>query len=113
AGESFAGIIDLVTMKALYYEGDEGEVIREDEIPAAYAEKAASARTAMLESLAMYSDEMMELLLSEEPVPLELIYNVTQLAAQEQDATPVFVGSAFKNKGVQTLLDAVVRYLPS
>ncbi|MCA9208507.1 MAG: elongation factor G, partial [Planctomycetales bacterium] len=113
AGDNFKGIIDLITMKALYFEGQEGEIIREDAIPADMADEAAASRMQMLESLAMYSDEMMELLLSEEEVSIDLIHSVTKMAAQQQDATPVFVGSAFKNKGVQTLLDAVVRYLPS
>ncbi len=61
----------------------------------------------------MYSDELMELLLSEEEVSQELIHKVTKQAVQTQGMTPVFVGSAFKNKGVQPLLDAVCRYLPS
>ncbi|EMI15741.1 translation elongation factor G [Rhodopirellula maiorica SM1] len=66
----------------------------------------------MLEALSMYSDEMMELLLSEEEVPKELIYKVTRDAVLG-GATPVYMGTAFKNKGVQPLLDAVIRYLPS
>ena len=67
----------------------------------------------MLEALAMYSDELMELLLSEEEVPDELIYTITRAACQQQDVTPVFLGSAYRNKGVQPLLDAIVRFLPS
>ena len=67
----------------------------------------------MLESLSMYSDELMELLLSEEPVSEELIHNIVRDAVQGQDLTPVFMGTAYRNKGVQLLLDAIVRYLPS
>ncbi len=67
----------------------------------------------MLEALAMYSDELMELMLSEEEIPEDLIHKVVKQSAQTQDFTPVFMGSAYKNKGVQKLLDAVVRYLPS
>ena len=67
----------------------------------------------MLEALAMYSDELMERMLSEEPVSEQLIHHVVKHAVQEQDMTPVFLGTAFRNKGVQKLLDAVVRYLPS
>ena len=111
--EGFKGVIDLITQKAIYFDGERGEKIRYDEIPADMVENALAARVSMLESLAMYSDEMMELLLSEEEVPEKLIYQVTRAAVNGQNATPVFLGSAFKNKGVQPLLDAVVRYLPS
>jgi elongation factor G len=113
AGETFKGIIDLVTMQALYFDGQEGEQVRAEAIPADMQDEAAVARQQMLEGLAMYSDDLMELLLSEEPVPEELIHAVTKNAVQQQEATPVFVGSAYRNKGVQPLLDAVVRYLPS
>jgi len=113
AGETFQGVIDLVTMKALHFDGAEGEQVRQDEIPADMLQQATAARQQMLESLAMYSDELMELLLSEEEVPQALIHSVTKNAVQQQDATPVFMGSAYRNKGVQPLLDAVVRYLPS
>ena len=113
AGDDFLGVIDLITMKAYYFDGKDGENIREEAIPAEYTDEAAESRHQMLESLSMYSDEMMELLLSEEQVSEELIHKVVLQATQQQGATPVYVGSAFKNKGVQLLLDAVVRYLPS
>lgn len=112
-GETFEGIIDLIEMQALYFDGKDGETVRREPIPANYEEKAQEYRGAMLESLSMYSDEMMELLLSEEEVPVELIHNVCREAVQQQGATPLFLGTAFKNKGVQPLLDAVCRYLPS
>ena len=67
----------------------------------------------MLEALSMYSDELMELLLADKPVPEQLIYDVTRSAVAELEFTPVFLGSAYRNKGVQPLLDAVVRLLPS
>jgi elongation factor G len=113
AGDKFQGIIDLVTMKALYFDGKDGETVREEAIPEALEDRARDGRMQMLESLAMYSDELMELLLSEEEISEQLIRDVTRAAVQQQDATPVFVGSAFRNKGVQPLLDAIVRYLPS
>ncbi len=113
AGESFEGIIDLVTLQALYFDGAKGETVRAEAIPDEYVETAAQGRQHMLESLSMYSDQMMELLLSEEEVSQELIHEVTLKAVQGQDMTPVFLGTAFKNKGVQPLLDAIVRYLPS
>ncbi len=113
AGETFEGVIDLVNLKAYYFEGKDGETIREEEIPAGYTEKAAEMRQKMLEALAMYNDELMELLLSEEEVPLDLIYKVCKEATQSLRITPVFCGSAYKNKGVQLLLDNVIRYLPN
>jgi elongation factor G len=113
AGETFEGVIDLITMKAAYFDGANGETVRLEEIPAEYRDQAQKYRQLMLEGLSMYSDEMMELLLSEEPVPEELVHKVCKEATQSQRITPVFCGSAYKNKGVQLLLDAVARYLPS
>ena len=112
-GEKYEGSIDLVTMKAIYFDGAKGEQVRYDEIPAQYKAGAEEYRHKMLEALAMYSDELMEKLLSEESISEELIHKVTKQACQEQGFTPVFVGTAYKNKGVQPLLDAIVRYLPS
>ena len=113
AGETFAGIIDLVEMKAYYFDGEKGETVRTEEIPAEMKDEAAKARAVMLEGIAMYSDQMMELLLAEEPVPNELIMDTLKQAVQQQGCTPVFCGSAYKNKGVQILLDNIVRLLPS
>lgn len=113
AGAAFVGIIDLVTQKALYFDGDNGETVRTEEIPADMVDETQKAREHLLETLAMYSDHMMELLLAEEEVPLELIHEVTKAAVGQRIMTPVFLGSAYRNKGVQPLLDAVVRYLPS
>ncbi len=111
--DNFLGVIDLVTMKALYFDGANGENVRPEEIPAELIDVAQEARAKMLESLSMYSDELMEKLLSEEEISEDLIHAVVKSALQNQDATPVYMGSAYKNKGVQPLLDAVVRYLPS
>ena len=112
AGETFAGMIDLVKMQAIYFDGVKGEVVRYEAIPAEYLDDAQTYRHQMLEALAMYSDDMMELLLSEQEVPEDLIHTVTRKAVFN-GFTPVFVGSAYKNKGVQPLLDAIVKYLPS
>ncbi len=112
AEESFEGVIDLIEMKAYFHEGNEGETVVTKDIPAELQDKADEYRGLMLEALSMYSDEMMELLLSEEEVPKELIYKVTRDAVLA-GATPVYMGSAFKNRAVQPLLDAVIKYLPS
>ncbi|HBJ39151.1 MAG TPA: elongation factor G [Planctomycetaceae bacterium] len=112
AEENFRGVIDLVEMKAITFGGDRGETVIEGEIPEDLKDEADDFRSKMLEALSMYSDEMMELLLSEEEVPTELVYRVARQAVLA-GATPVFMGTAYKDKGVQPLLDAVVRYLPS
>ncbi len=109
----FEGVIDLVAQTAIYFDGPGGEDVRREPIPAAMADEATKARQQMLEALSMYSDELMEHLLSEEEVPEELVHQVIAAAVIQLDFTPVFLGTAFRNKGVQPLLDAVVRYLPS
>ena len=111
--DKLQGVIDLVAMDAVYFDGDNGETVRREKIPAEYETAAKEARHAMLEALAMYSDSLMEKLLSEEQPTEDEIHAIVKTAVQSQSITPVFCGSAYKNKGVQTLLDAVVRYLPS
>jgi elongation factor G len=111
--DEFKGVVDLITMKALYFDGSNGEKVRIEEIPADVKEEAAEARTHMLEALSMYSDELMELLLGEEEVPEKLVYKICREATINQGFTPVYLGSAYKNKGVQPLMDAITRYLPS
>ncbi len=113
AEEHFEGIVDLVTMRAIYFDGANGETVREENIPDDLAVAASKSRQQMLEALSLYSDKLMELLLSEEDVPQELIHRVVRQAVLCQDMTPAFLGAAFKNKSVQPLLDAIHRYLPS
>ena len=113
AGETFEGMIDLITMKALYFDGEKGETIREEDIPEQFKDEAETSRQEMLEAFSMYSDEMMELLLSEEEIPEDLLHATIKDAVQNQGVTPVYLGTAFRNKGVQPLLDSVTRYLPS
>jgi elongation factor G len=111
--QEFQGIIDLVRQKAVYFEGADGRDVREEPIPAEMVQEARAARQHLLEALSMYSDELMELLLAEAPVSEALIYKVTRAAVANLEFTPVFLGSAYRNKGIQPLLDAVVRLLPS
>ena len=108
----FKGVIDLVRMKALYFEGEFGEKVVEAEIPAELQADAASYREQMLDAVSMFSDELMEAML-EERVTVELINQAIRQGTVARKLTPVMVGSAYKNKGVQPLLDAVVRYLPN
>ncbi len=106
------GLVDLVTMKAVYFEGANGEVIRFDEVPADLLAEATERRSQLLEEASMYSDELMEALLEEGDIDVDLIYAAIRKGTLAMEFTPVFMGSAYKNKGVQTLLDAVERYLP-
>ena len=109
---SFEGVVDLVGMKAIYFEGAGGEHVIEKEIPEELQGEADLAREAMLDSVSMFSDALTEAIL-EETVTEDLIHDAVRVGTLSMDLTPVFLGSAYKNKGVQKLLDAVTRYLPS
>lgn len=111
--DNFEGVVDLISMKAYYFDGDNGEDVRIEEVPANLKDDAVASRAAMLEALSMYSDDLMEKLLGEEEITEQQIHDITRKAVIEQSFTPVFMGSAFKNKGVQPLLNAITRYLPS
>jgi elongation factor G len=106
------GVIDLVQMKALYNDGEKGEIVRVEDIPAELLEEAEAFREEMLDEISMFSDDMTELLLEEQPVPEELIHTTIRRATISQQMTPVMMGSAYKNKGVQALLNAVGHWLP-
>lgn len=109
----FRGVVDLVRQKAIYFDGTQGQTIREEEVPEELRDAAEHGRRHLLEAASMYSDELLERLLAEEPVSEQLIHDVIRQAVRGQQLVPVFLGSAYRNKGVQPLLDAVVRYLPS
>lgn len=111
--ENFNGVIDLITMKAYYNDGDNGETVREEEIPAALVAGAEKQREIMLEELSNFNDELMEKLLEGEDLSEDLIHQSVKMGVNSLEMVPVFMGSAFKNKGVQKLLDAVINYLPS
>jgi elongation factor G len=108
----FEGVVDLVTMKAIRYHGDNGENIEVGDIPADMADEAAAAREELLDAASMFSDELTEAIL-EEKVTEDLIHTAVRAGTLKRELTPVFLGSAYKNKGVQTLLDGVVKYLPN
>ncbi|MDA8163934.1 MAG: elongation factor G [Desulfobacteraceae bacterium] len=106
------GVVDLVSMKALYFEGDNGQIIREEAIPANLQDEAASKREEMLDAVSMFSDELMEAVLEGHPTE-EMIRDAIRKGTLSLQLTPVLLGSAYKNKGVQSLLNAVNLYLPS
>lgn len=109
---AFRGIIDLIEMKVLSF-SETGTKVERSEIPAELRDDAELARQAMLEELANYSDDMMELLLEESEVPAPLIHRVLREATLELLIQPVFCGSALDYIGVQPVLDGVAWYLPS
>ncbi len=112
-GEEFAGVVDLVTMEALTFEGKDGEDMVRGEIPDDYYAEAEAARYEMLEALSMHSDELMEKMLEESEISPELILQTLRSATINRAVVPVMMGTAVKNKGVQPLVDAVCDLLPS
>ena len=113
ASETFEGVIDLITMKALYYKDEEGKVIEEKEIPADLVEKANEYRAKMVETAAEQDDELMMKYLDGEELTEAEIRKGLRTATLSNNATLVCCGSAYKNKGLQLLLDNIVEYLPS
>jgi len=110
AEDNFEGIIDLLEQKAYIF--NETEQI-ETEIPAAYLQKSKEARAWMVEKIAEFNDEVMQLFFDEKEIPSELLKRAAREATLKMLITPVFCGAAYKNKGVHLLLDSVVDYLPS
>ena len=107
------GVVDLVEMKALYFDsGNDGLQVREAEIPEELKAEAEAKREEMLDAVSMFSDELMEAMLEENVTP-ELIKDAVRKGTISLQLCPVFMGSAYKNKGIQPLLDGVVSYLPN
>src|SRR6185437_11282684 len=114
AEAKFAGVVDLVTMKAIYWHDETmGAEYMVEEIPADLQETAAKARHDLIEAVADSDDHIMELYLDGKDPSIEELKAGIRKATIAMNIFPVLCGSAFKNKGVQTLLDAVVEYLPS
>jgi len=112
-GDEFSGVIDLITMDAVTFDGNEGEKVVRGPIPSEYSESAEKARQEMLEALSMFNDEMLELLLEDQPVEQDMIRETIRETTINRDIVPVMMGAAFKNKGIQPLMDAVCDFLPS
>ncbi len=113
AEENFEGVIDLMKMKAYYFEGDMGMTIREAEIPAEYMEEAKKHRHELVERIVSEDDAAMSAYLEGKEPSLDELKKILRKATLEVRLIPVMTGSALKNKGVQLVLDAVVDYLPS
>lgn len=115
AEDKFNGIIDLLRMKAFYFDGENGESLREEEIPAALLDEAKQHRHELVEKLADFDDHIAERFLDgkDAEITADELKPIIRKVTIELKATPVFIGSALKNKGVQLLLDGVVDYLPN
>ena len=113
AEENFAGVVDLITKQAIYFDGDNGENVRIEECPADLVDSMEEKRAAMLDEVCAFDDDVMEKFLEGEEPTEEEIHKCIRNGVNSLELTPVFMGSAFKNKGVQPLLNAVARYLPS
>jgi len=106
------GVVDLVSMKAIYFDGDQGQNLRYEEIPDHLRDEAEAKREELLDAVSMFSDELMEAMLEEQEIPEEMIHEAIRRGTLSLELAPVMMGSAYKNKGVQPLLDAVNHYLP-
>ncbi|MCA9320497.1 MAG: elongation factor G, partial [Planctomycetes bacterium] len=105
------GVVDLATMEAIYFEGDAGEKRRRAPIPEELKVEAETRREVMLDAISVFDDELLEAVL-EDKVTVEMIYRAVRTGVLALELCPVFCGSAYKNRGIQELLDSVVRYLP-
>jgi elongation factor G len=113
AEDKFKGIIDLVQMIAWEYDGDQKETPKQIPIPADMEAQAQTKRDELIEALADYDEELMMLYLEGEAIPVALIKSALRKATLTVEFFPVLCGSAFKNKGVKLVLDAVIDYLPA
>jgi elongation factor G len=113
AESAFAGIIDPIISKAFFFDGPDGEIVREAEIPTEYVKAAAAARHKIIQDVADVDDELAEKFINEEPVSVDELRAAIRRATLALKMTPVMCGSAIKNKGVQLLLDGVVHFLPN
>lgn len=109
--ELHSGVVDLVLMKAFTF--DEDGLMTESDIPSDLKEEAQKYRYDMLDALSMFNDELMELLMEEKEIPVDLIQQTIRNATIAREFVPVMLGSAYKNKAIQPLLDAVTAYLPA
>ncbi len=111
--EKFEGVIDLILMKALKFEGDFGQIVKEEEIPENLKEKAKEWQKRMLEKIVAEDERLLDLYLSGKEIEVSDLREVLRRATLEYKLIPVFCGAALRNKGIQPLLDGICYYLPS
>jgi elongation factor G len=110
--DKLEGVVDLISMKAVYFDGDQGTELRYAEIPAHLKEDAEKHREELIDEVSLFSDELAEKYLAGEAIPEDLLHRAIRQGTLAESFVPVMVGSAYKNKGIQLLLDAVTNYLP-
>lgn len=110
--DKLEGVVDLLRMKAIYFDGDNGQILREEEIPASLLSEAQAKHEELLDKASAFDDDMMEMLLEGEEVPMEMIEKAIRKGTLALELCPVYIGSAHKNKGIQPLLDGVLKFLP-
>jgi len=106
------GVVDLVSMQALYFDGDNGEIIRTEEIPPELLAEAKSRREELIDAASLFSDELTEAILEGSEITPDMIYAAVRKGTLKREITPVYMGSAYKNKAVQPMLDGVNCLLP-
>ena len=113
AEDQFNGVVDLITRQAYYFDGENGEKVRVEAMPADMVDDVEAFREKLLDAASNFDDNMVEKILEGGDITEAEIHNAIKIGTQTLKLTPVFMGSAFKNKGVQLLLNAISRYLPS
>jgi elongation factor G len=111
--DKLEGVVDLISMKAVYFDGDQGETVRHAEIPAHLKADAEKYRDELLDAISMFSDELAEKYLGSETIDEDLIIAAIRKGTLAEQFVPVMIGSAYKFKGIQPLLDGVKNYLPN
>lgn len=107
-----AGVVDLVAMKAVYFDGENGETVRTEDIPQNLLAEAKARREEMIDAASVFSDELTDAILEEKEIPAEMLYAAVRKGTLKREITPVYMGSAYKNKAVQPMLDGVTSLLP-
>jgi len=108
----FSGVVDLVSMKAIYFDGDKGETVRIEDIPQELMAEALDRREVLMDAASVFSESLTDAILEEQEVTDGMIIEAVRHGALARQLTPVFMGSAYKNKGVQPLLDGITNLLP-
>jgi elongation factor G len=111
--DKLEGVVDLITMKAVYFDGAQGETIRNAEIPSHLKDDADKYREELLDELSMFSDDLAEKILEGEDISEDLIHAAIRMGTLSEKFVPVMMGSAYKFKGIQPLLNGVTHYLPN